>query len=160
MRSFGCRRLTIVRGDNAAAIEVDGAAYFDNVVYASTSEAYTLSLASEVLQPATLVSFGDLVLKRDIIHSLLEDAGDGIVAVVDSKLAGAEAPDRVRCDRRYTGRFELDSVHLQQIGPDVSPASSDGVWIGLLHVGRDGARWMVEAIDEARAAGTLRTDRI
>ena len=160
LRSFGCRRLTIVRGYNAAAIEVDGAAYFDNVEYASTSEAYTLSLASEVLQPATLVSFGDLVLKRYIIHSLLEDAGDGIVAVVDSKLAGAEAPDRVRCDRRYTGRFELDSVHLQQIGPDVSPASSDGVWIGLLHVGRDGARWMVEAIDEARAAGTLRTDRI
>jgi hypothetical protein len=42
----------------------------------------------------------------------------------------------------------------------VSPAESHGVWIGLLHVGADGAQWLRTAIAAARAAGALRESRL
>ena len=34
------------------------------------------------------------------------------------------------------------------------------MWIGLLHLGLDGAGWLIEALREARAAGTLRAARL
>ena len=46
-------------------------------------------------------------------------------------------------------------MRLRAIGDAVSPEPSHGVWIGLLHVGRDGAAWLAEAIAESRADGTL-----
>jgi phosphoenolpyruvate phosphomutase len=39
----------------------------------------------------------------------------------------------------------------------VAPAESHGVWIGLMHLGRDGAGWLAEGIRAARADGSLRT---
>jgi phosphoenolpyruvate phosphomutase len=74
---------------------------------------------------------------------------------VDSALAGADQPDRVRCDRPDTGRFSFEGVSLIAVGRDVQPAESHGVWMGLLHVGRDGADWLREAIAGARADGSL-----
>ena len=37
------------------------------------------------------------------------------------------------------------------------PAESHGVWIGLMHLGRDGAVWLTDAIAAARADGSLRS---
>jgi phosphoenolpyruvate phosphomutase len=42
----------------------------------------------------------------------------------------------------------------------VAPADGHGVWIGLMHLGREGAAWMKVAIDAARADGSLRTTAI
>jgi phosphoenolpyruvate phosphomutase len=79
--------------------------------------------------------------------------------VVDSGLAGADVPDRVHAERADTGRFSFDETRLTAIG-DVAPASSHGAWIGLLHLGRDGAPWLREAIAASRADGTLPTARL
>src|SRR5437899_1005149 len=49
---------------------------------------------------------------------------------------------------------------LTGTGDAVAPAASHGVWVGLLHAGRDGAAWLREAIAAARADGTLRTARL
>lgn len=160
LESFGCRRLTVVRGYMADAVQVSGATYVDNTEFADTGEAFSLSLAADALVPSTIVSFGDLVIKRFILHSLLEEADAGISIVVDTKGPSSERPDRVRCDRRYTGRFELVPVQLADIGAAVTEESADGEWIGLLHLGEDGASWMREAIEASRAAGVLRRERV
>jgi phosphoenolpyruvate phosphomutase len=100
------------------------------------------------------------VLKRYIVQALLEEAGPGITLVVDSALAGADVPDRVLADRPDTGRFSFDESRLAAIGDGVSPPASHGAWIGLLHLGTDGAGWLVDAIRAARADGTLRSARL
>jgi phosphoenolpyruvate phosphomutase len=157
---LGCHEATVVRGYRAEAITVDGARFVDNPDFASTDEAYSLSLAEADLRPGALVAFGDIVVKRHILQALLEEAGDGITVAVDSALAGAEHPDRAACDRADTGRFSFEPIVLRGMGPMVPPGESHGAWIGLLHLGRDGAGWLRDAIAEARAAGTLRTDRV
>ena len=157
---FGCRAATVVRGYRPDAVDVAGARFVDNADFAGTDEAYSLSLAEADLVPGTVVAFGDIVLKRHIIQALLEEAGRGITLIVDSSLAGADQPDRVVCDRVDTGRFSFEGVSLEAIGDGVEATRSHGVWIGLLHLGGDGAAWLVEAIAEARAAGTLRRARI
>ena len=158
--AFGCRNVTVVRGHRAEAVDVSAARFVDNADFASTSEAYSLALAEIHLVPGTLLAFGDIVLKRHIIHALLEEADAGITLAVDSALAGAPKADRVLGDRTDTGRFSFEDVHLCAIGDAVPPEASHGVWIGLLHVGQDGAAWLAPAIAEARADGTLRTARL
>jgi len=108
-------------------------------------------------QAGDRAAFGDIVLKRHIIQALLEEAGDGITLAVDSALAGTADTDRIVADRPDTGRFTFEAVQLQAIGETVAPAEGHGVWIGLMHLGRDGAGWLAEAIREARADGSLRT---
>jgi phosphoenolpyruvate phosphomutase len=157
---FGCRSVTVVRGYRAEAVEVGGARFVDNPDHAATDEAYSLSLTQDDLVAGTLVAFGDIVLKRHILHALLEEADDGITLAVDSALAGSDQPDRVRGDRPDTGRFSFEPVVLRAVGADVDPAASHGVWIGLLHLGRAGAAWLVEALEGARADGTLPQARI
>ena len=96
----------------------------DNPDFASTSEAYSLSLAEGDLGPSTLVAFGDIVLKRHLIQALLEEAGDGITLAVDSALAGTADTDRIVADRADTGRFSFEPVQLRTIGETVAPADS------------------------------------
>lgn len=158
--AFGGRNAVVVRGHRAAAIDVPGARFVDNPDFASTSEAYSLSLAEADLRPGTLIAFGDIVLKRHLIQALLEEAGDGITLAVDSALAGTADTDRIVADRADTGRFSFAAVQLQAIGETVEPGDSHGVWIGLMHVGRDGAGWLMQAIREARADGSLRRARL
>ena len=100
------------------------------------------------------------MLRRHIVQALLEEAGTGITLAVDSGLAGAAEDDRVLADRADTGRFSFEEVQLRAVGDEVPSGGSHGVWIGLLHLGRDGAGWLVEALREARADGTLRTARL
>jgi phosphoenolpyruvate phosphomutase len=157
---FDCRQVTVVRGYRADTVVAPGARLVDNPDFATTDEASSLALAESELREGTLVAFGDIVLKRQILHALLEEADDGLTVVVDSGLAGAEEPDRARCDRPDTRRFIFEGVRLAAIGAGVAPAESHGAWIGLLHAGRDGARWLREAIAEARADGSLARARI
>ena len=158
--AFGSRSAVVVRGYQADAVDVQGARFVDNPDYASTGEAHSLSLAEAHLGPGTLVAFGDIVLKRHIIQALLEEASSGITLAVDSALAGTGDPDRVLGDRGDSGRFSFEEVQLRAIGDTVAPAASHGVWIGLMHLGREGAAELVDAIREARNDGTLRTERV
>ena len=156
---FGCRGVTVVRGHHAAAVDAPGARFVDNADFATTSEAWSLALAEAELVPGTVVAFGDIVVKRHIIQALLEEAGDGITLVVDSGLAGADVPDRVRAERADSGQFSFAETRLQAIG-EVAPAASHGAWIGLLHLGRDGAGWLREGIAASRKDDTLRAARL
>ncbi len=157
---FGCTEATVVRGYRAQAIDLPNARYVDNPDFADTGEAWSLALAAGDLRPGTLVAFGDIVLKRAIVQALLEEAGDGLTLAVDSALAAQDLPDRVRSDRPDTGRFSFDPAFLRAIGDAVRPDASHGVWIGLLHAGRDGAGWLREALDALRAEGRLRAARL
>jgi phosphoenolpyruvate phosphomutase len=157
---FGCRGVTVVRGHRRDRVDVEGARFVDNPDFATTGEAWSLALAETDLGPGTLVAFGDIVLKRHIVAALLEEAGEGITLSVDSGLAGTAQPDRVRGTRPDPGRLTFEEVRLASIGEVVDPADAHGVWIGLLHLGREGAAWLREAIAEARADGTLRAARL
>src|SRR5262249_54689711 len=144
--AFGCRNVTVVRGHRAEAVDVSAARFVDNADFASTSEAYSLALAESHLVPNTLVAFGDIVLKRHIIRALLEEADPGITLAVAGAMAGRLVADRALGDRPDTGRFSFEDVRLRAIGDTVPPEASHGVWIGLLHVGRNGAAWLAHAI--------------
>jgi phosphoenolpyruvate phosphomutase len=157
---FGCRTVTVVRGAHAGAVDVAGARFVDNPDFATTGEAWSLALAESALVPGTLVAFGDIVVKRHIVHALLEEAGDGLTVSVDSALAGLDVPDRVRGSRPDAGRLSFEPACLLATGDGVTPADSHGAWLGLLHAGREGAAWLREALAEARADGTLRGARL
>jgi len=152
---FGCRNTVVVRGYHAEAVDVAGARFVDSADFETTGEAHSLALAEAELTAGTLVAFGDIVLKRHIVQALLEEATNAITIAVDSALAGAGEPDRVRGDRADAGRFSFDGVRLEAIGDAVPPRDSHGVWIGLLHVGADGVTWLRDAIGAARTDGTL-----
>jgi phosphoenolpyruvate phosphomutase len=151
--------VTVVRGYAASAVTVAGADYIDNPDYGDSGEAYSLALAEGTLQGPAIVSFGDIVVKRHVIHALFEEPDQGVTILVDSKLAQSAQPNGVRCDRPYSGRFELTPISLLAIDT-VPPDENHGIWIGLMYVGSEGASWLRQAIAEAREDGTLRRARI
>ena len=157
---FGCRTITVVRGYRAEAIDVPGARFVDNPDFATTGEGYSLALAEAALVPGTLLAFGDIVLKRHIVQALLEEAGEGITLSVDSALAGHAVADRVRGSRGDAARFSFEPVRLEAIGDGVAVEAAHGAWIGLLHLGAEGAGWLREAVAESRADGTLGRARV
>ena len=157
---FGCRAVTVVRGYRAEAIDVAGPRFVDNPDFATTGEGYSLALAETALVPGALLAFGDIVLKRHIVQALLEEAGDGITLSVDSALGGQAVADRVRGSRPDAAGFSFDPVRLAAIGDAVDAGDAHGAWIGLLHMGAEGAAWLLEAIAEARADGTLPRARL
>jgi phosphoenolpyruvate phosphomutase len=157
---FGCRAVTVVRGDHAEAVNVANVRFVDNPDFATTGEAYSLALAETAVVPGTLLAFGDIVLKRHIVQALLEEADEGITLSVDSALAGQAVADRVRGSRPDAGRFSFEPVRLVAIGDLVTAEDSHGAWIGLLHLGTEGAAWLHEAIAQARAEGTLAQARL
>src|SRR5262249_60305077 len=65
--AFGGRHAVVVRGHRAAAIDVPGARFVDNTDFATTGEAYSLSLAEADLGPSPLRPFGATVRKRHLI---------------------------------------------------------------------------------------------
>lgn len=158
--AFGGREAVVVRGHRADAVDVPGARFVDNPDFATTGEAWSLALAEDALVPGTLVAFGDIVVKRYIVQALLEEAASGITLVVDSALADAGVPDQILADRPDTGRFSFDESRVAAIGDGVSGSASHGAWIGLLHLGAEGAGWLAGAIRAARADGTLRSARL
>ena len=159
LATFGCRSVTVVRGYAASAVTVAGAEYIDNPDFVDTGEAFSLALAADALRGPAIVLFGDIVVKRHVIHALFEEPDEGVAILVDSKLAQAALPNAVRCDRPYSGRFELNPVSLLEIDT-VAPDANHGIWIGMMYVGDQGAIWLREAIEQSKADGTLRTARI
>src|SRR5262249_29835955 len=120
--AFGGRHALVVRGHQAAAIDVSGARFVDNADFATTGEAYSLSLAEADRGPSPLVPSGDTVLRRPFTQPPLEEAGAGIPLAGDSALAGSADPARLLADRADTGRFSFDEVRLRAIGASVAPA--------------------------------------
>jgi len=138
--SVGIKRIRVVRGYCADAIDVQGLEYADNPDYADTSELLSLSCALKADpddERDLYVSFGDVLFKRFLLDSLAEYDDDFVVAVDTDwreSVNRGRAADYVSCSEPHSRRAFNSRILLTAAGEDLAEDQINGEWMGIMRV--------------------------
>jgi len=136
----GIKRICVVRGYAAEAVDLQGVAYVDNPDYANTGELVSLHRALEADDDDSrdlYISFGDVIFKRYILESLAEHDEDFAIAVDTDwreSVNRGRAADYVSCSEPHSRRAFTSRVLLQTAGEELSDTDIHGEWTGVMRV--------------------------
>jgi len=136
----GIKRICVVRGYAAEAVDLQGVAYVDNPDYADTGELVSLHRALEADDDDSrdlYISCGDVIFKRYILESLAEHDEDFAIAVDTDwreSVNRGRAADYVSCSEPHSRRAFTSRVLLQTAGEELSDTDIHGEWTGVMRV--------------------------
>ncbi len=146
LAALNTREITVVAGYRAETIVRAGLLRVENAAWATTGELSSLALAAGALHGPGLLAFGDILCRRHILASLLDDDADLVVAA-DRRIRqpgaqGGRARDLLRLSEPAAHAF-LDA-ECQAVAAAFSPTYGDydAEWIGLLKYSATGAGWI------------------
>jgi phosphoenolpyruvate phosphomutase len=142
--------ISIVRGYKKERFPYTHITYFDNDLFASTGELYSLYLAREKLANFTILSFGDLLFRKFVFNFLLEEKGD-ILLVVDSAPLKREPHYKgyfVEASNPLAETYIRKDIFLKKITSGVIKPSYQGEWIGLLKSTPRGSQKIKSALEQ------------
>lgn len=136
----GIKRITVVRGYLASAIDLPGLGFAENTDYEATGELASLAVgltADKDDSRDLYISYGDVIFKRYILD-LLGEARDDFVIVADTdwreSVNRGRAADYVRCTEPYSRHTFYHDVYLAQAAEDLPENQRHGEWMGFLRV--------------------------
>ncbi len=154
LRSEGVRDLSVVRGHAPHAVALEGVQCFDNEAWQCTGEVRSLGAAKTALEGDVLVAYGDLVLRRYILHELLASRHP-LTVVVDAAGHRPIAPeDRVVVSAPAPLRYEEREYLLIGAGCSVPADKASGEWVGLLLARGAGTEALVASVDRVLSSPT------
>lgn len=132
----GIKDISIVRGYKKEAFTFPNINYFDNDHYASTGELVSLYKAKDKIEGNTIITYGDILYRKFILTSLLDEEGD-IIVVADANLerrGPGNRSDFITASRPYSKDFTEEPVFLKSImfSELQKDDQFDGEWIGLI----------------------------
>jgi phosphoenolpyruvate phosphomutase len=147
------RDVAVVAGYRKEAITRAGVQRVDNDDWTTTGEIASLARAANTLQGAGLILFGDLLCRRHILQSLLDDDADFVVAADREPRRGRTEPGRPRDLVKLTApaphAFLDTEVLLAGAANSADSAHFDAEWIGALKYSAAGAEriraWLEQA---------------
>jgi len=152
LRTEGVRDLSIVRGWAKDKLVPPGVTLFDNDRWDSTGELASLHAAREAIRGDVLIAYGDLLVKRYIVHDLLSSAAPlTIVVDVSRQFRSAQEVDLVELSGRVPAPFEDSACTLRRVASDLPESKADGEWAGLLFTRGAGTEMMRAALAELMA---------
>lgn len=154
LRGEGVRDLVLVRGCGGERVAPEGVTLRDHEAWACTGELASLAAARDLLTGDTLISHGDVLFKRYILHELLASTAELAVVVDGSRsFAGSARPaNRVRVSAPAPRFYEEAEFRLMEARADLPDDQADGEWIGLLYASGGGAALLREGLDEIMAS--------
>ena len=136
----GIKRITVVRGYKADAVDLQGPEFVDNEDYAETSELVSLQCALEAgpeNDRDLYISFGDVIFKRYIIE-LLADQDDDFVIAADTdwheSVNRGRAADYISCTEANSRRAFNSRILLTAAGEELDESVVHGEWTGVMRV--------------------------
>jgi phosphoenolpyruvate phosphomutase len=150
LRACGVRDIHVVRGYRGDAITLPGVAFADNDRFDETGELYSLSKAKGAIGDDVVIVYGDLLLKRYVLHELLAAPSELAIVVDISRdfLARDREADRVRLAGNRAARYDESPRKLISIATDLADDTADGEWIGLMRARGPGAARLAACLDE------------
>lgn len=151
-RERGITNITVVRGYKKESFHLGGVSFVDNERYDATGELVSLDLAKGAMTGPTIICYGDVLFRKYILGSLVEEEGE-IVAVVDGdplRERNRTARDLVVCSRPHLRGLDEPPAFLREISYHDAPLDRihHGEWIGLLKVDQKGGPVLLEAMRE------------
>lgn len=158
LQALNVREVSVVAGYRKDAIVRPGVRRVDNDAWESTGEAASLALAADALKGPGLIAFGDILCRRHILQSLVEDDADLVIAADRAIRRDPAATDRMRdlvkLSASPTHAFlDADAV-VTAAAASADYAAYEAEWIGLLKYSAAGG----EAIRAWLQAAAARPD--
>ncbi|MGD9603039.1 MAG: phosphoenolpyruvate mutase [Gammaproteobacteria bacterium] len=149
----GIDDIVVVAGYKAESIDVQGIRLVTNPAHATTGELSSLLCAAHEFSDDMILTYGDLLFRSYILRDLTEHA-EAVTVVVDSSRTDAQVTgDLAWCSEPDDRAMWGQAVTLRRIAnsPPATGARADGRWIGMLHVRREGRRWVEETLSHLSA---------
>jgi len=144
---IGIKDITVVRGFGKELVNGSNINTVDNDIYAETRELYSLYLAKDSLKETTIVSYGDIIFKRYILHELLNDPSD-ITLIIDSDIEyGGESIDWVNNSVKYSKRIYDQEITFNKMSSTMDQSEIHGEFIGLWKAEGNGVEIVKEALE-------------
>jgi phosphoenolpyruvate phosphomutase len=145
--------ISVVVGYCKDAVDLPNLKYIGNDDYDRHEILYSLYLAREVFDEATIVSFGDILFEEDILRKLMACEADVALAVDSRPLAaiGTEK-DLVRAAEPYSEQYGACDVcpvrAVRQVRKGQPPDDYQGEFIGLFKLSQEGARRVRQELEQ------------
>ncbi len=172
LNTLAVKDIAVVRGFQAAKINLPNVRYYENTEYETTGEAVSLLKASAEIvghsktgEGRSLVLYGDILFDTAIVQKLLSADAD-IAILVDRTLeqARAEIEARPRLDLvqlanapANTGARAIsasgDLPDVKRVGQQIAVPEAHAEFVGIVMVTDKGARALVETYQRALEAG-------
>lgn len=145
---LGIKDVSVVRGFKKEKVKLSNIKTIDNDDFGTTKELYSLYLAKDQIKDNTLISYGDIIFKRYVLHELLNDQNN-ITLVVDADCdeKGVDK-DFVFASEKYNRTNYLGTSVFKKMGSNLSGNEISGEFIGLWKVNKAGAEQVVKALDK------------
>lgn len=158
LSALNTREITVVAGYRKETVVRAGVKRVDNDRWETTGEAVSLAAAAAAVAGTCLIAFGDILCRRHVLQSLLDDEADLVVAA-DRQIrrAGDEgagrARDLIKLDALRPHAFLDADVSVAGAAFSADFAAFDAEWIGLLKCSPRGAAqvrdWLATAAPRA-----------
>lgn len=144
---MGIKDISVVRGFKKEKVKLTNIKSIDNDDFADTKELYSLYLAKDQLKENTVISYGDIIFKRYVLHELLNDQNN-ITLVVDADCdeKGADK-DFVTASEKYDRTNYLGTSVFKKMGSTLAGHEISGEFIGLWKVNSTGAALVRQALE-------------
>ena len=136
----GIKRIQVVRGYCAGAIDLPTLSYTDNAEYADSGELLSLAngLAGDPDDSMDLfVSYGDVIFHHYILDAL-DEANEAFAIAVDTDWRDSanrgRAADYVSGTQAHSRRNFYQQVYLEAVGEKLAEDRIHGEWMGFLKV--------------------------
>ncbi len=153
LTALNVREIAVVAGYCRDAITRRGIRRVDNERWETTGELASLALAAPVLHGPCLVAFGDILCRRHIMQSLLDDDADFVIAadrhVRRDPVDQERARDLVKLSAAQPHAFIDGDASVTAAAYSSDFAAFDAEWIGLLKCSARGAQLVREWLEQA-----------
>jgi phosphoenolpyruvate phosphomutase len=144
----GIKDVTVVRGFQKEKVKLSNISTVDNDDFASTKELYSLYLAKDQIKENTLISYGDIIFKRYVLHELLNDQNNiTIVVDADCEEEGVDK-DFIAASEKYDRTNYLGTSVFRKMGSDLKKTEIVGEFIGLWKINKTGATHVLGALEK------------
>lgn len=153
----GIKDIAVVRGFQKEKVKLSNIKTIDNDDYASTKELYSLFLAKDQIKENTVISYGDIIFKRYVLHELLNDQNN-ITLIVDTDCEedGIDK-DFVHASEKYDRTNYKGMATFKMMDSKLSKSEIDGEFIGLWKVNKAGAAIVRETLDVLSKSANFKT---
>lgn len=158
-RQTGVKDVVVVRGYGREKVHAPDVKFVDTDDYEGTGELVSLDAARDHMEGDMVVSFGDILFRRHVLHNLIAEEGDIAIIVDgawDQRSNGDRWRDLVNASRPYSIQYSEDPVHLKQMGPDLPEDQVNGEWIGLMRTTPAGTEAVQGALDRLKKRDDFR----
>lgn len=152
LRSVNIKKIVVVIGFGGESIREecgDEISFVENIHFAETSSLYSLWLARDLLADGFVVLNSDVLFHPQMLANLIESSRDDALLISDAEKEVNPLGDE---EMKIKVKEEL----VVDISKEIDPVEADGENVGIVKFSANGARLLVEYMNQLIAKGAVK----